>query len=215
VLVFPAAPRLPSDHTRVTRTAFPPSAILGATRASVPPNVSPALAPCVHEYTVFRLASQARALLPDLPPLPSYACLNPVTLAEVATFLNSIGSHLRDGKVVFAPPMKAALTLIFTVADNFPELILGPAEAVKAELFSAIKLLKLPPFVHGSLVYEVAKELMRRLEEEVIGYLRLSTQLLLHFYPVLFFLLFFCFLLPNNFTLHTSHFTLHTATRLD
>jgi hypothetical protein len=73
--------------------------------------------------------------------------------------------------------MKAALTLIFTVADNFPELILGPAEAVKAELFSAIKLLKLPPFVHGSLVYEVVKELMRRLEDEVIGYLRLSTQL--------------------------------------
>ena len=54
---------------------------------------------------------------------------------------------------------------------------MGPAEAVKAELFSAIKLLKLPPFVHGSLVHEVVKELMRRLEDEVIGYLRLSTQL--------------------------------------
>ena len=91
-LVFPAAPRPPSDPTRVarsafpssavlgatqapsdptcvTRTAFPPRDILGATRASVPPNVSPALAPCVHKRTVFRLATQARALLPDLPPL--------------------------------------------------------------------------------------------------------------------------------------------------
>ena len=38
-LVFLAALRPPSDPTRVTRTAFPPSAILGATRASVPPNV--------------------------------------------------------------------------------------------------------------------------------------------------------------------------------
>jgi hypothetical protein len=61
--------------------------------------------------------------------------------------------------------MDAALTLIFVVADNFPELILGPAvaaEAVKAKLFHAIKLLKLPTFLRGSLVFAVVKKPMRR-----------------------------------------------------
>jgi len=118
---------------------------------------------------VVGLATKAWALLPDLPPFPSSA--------RQATLLNSIGSHLRDGKVVFAPPMEGALKLIFTVADNFPELILGPVEAAKAELFSTAILLKLPPCIHGSLVYAVAEEVIRRLVDEVIGNLRLSMHL--------------------------------------
>jgi len=169
-LIFPAAQRPPSGPTPATRTTFQPG-------ADVSPHGSLVLAPCIHEHTVVGLATKARALLPDLPPFPSSARQASVPTADVVTLLNSIGSHLRDGKVVFAPPMEGALKLIFFVADNFPELILGPVEAVKAELFRAVTLLKLPPCVHGSLVYAVAKEVMRRLEDEVIGHLRLSMHL--------------------------------------
>ena len=64
----------------MTRTAFPPGAVLGTTRAAVPPHKSPALAPSVHEHTVVGIATKARALLPDLPPFPSSARPAPVFL---------------------------------------------------------------------------------------------------------------------------------------
>jgi len=65
------ATQAPSNPTRVARTAFPPSAVLGDTRAAVPPHASPALVPCVHGHTVLGFATKARALLPGLPLLLS------------------------------------------------------------------------------------------------------------------------------------------------
>jgi len=198
-LIFSAAPRSLSGPTPLTRDAYLPGAALGATHAAttyrtsiraaslpgadegtmhaVPTHGCLALAPCVHEHTVGGLASKARALLPELPPFLTSESQAPVPPAEVVALLNAIGSHLRDGKVVFAPPMEAALNLLFFVADNFPALITGPVEAVKAELFRAIKLLKLPSFLRGSLLFAVVKELMRRFEDEVLGYLRRLPQL--------------------------------------
>ena len=97
-LILPAAQRPPPGPAPATRTTFPPG-------ADISPLRSPVQALCIHEHTLVGLATKARALLPDLPPFPSSARQASLPPAEVVTILNSIGSHLRDGKVVFAPPM--------------------------------------------------------------------------------------------------------------
>lgn len=195
-LVFSTAPRPSSEPTPLAHAASLP----GATRAASLPGAAPSathdatmypnstwaaslpygspalvLKPCAYPHIVLGLATKARTkLMPELPPRSQ----GPVSTADVAAYLDALGSHFRDGKVVFAPPMEAALTLIFIVADNFPEeFITGPVDAVKAELFSAIKSLKLPTILRGSLLFAVAKELMHRLEDEVLGYLRLFSSL--------------------------------------
>jgi len=50
-------------------------------------------------------------------------------------------------------------------------------EAAKSEFFRAVTLLKLPPFVHGSLIYAAAKGSMHRPEDEVMGRIRLFVHL--------------------------------------
>lgn len=178
-LVLPTARQTSGDTSPLPRNASLLGDAFVTTRVASSHSCSPDsyLARFVNAYAVAGIVTSARALLPTLPP-PFYSThQGKVAAADAASLLDALGSQLRDGAVVFAPPMEAATKMVFFVADNFPELITGPAATVKADLFRAITLLELPPYLHGSLLLEVVKELVRRLEVEIIGYLRLFPPL--------------------------------------
>jgi hypothetical protein len=70
------------------------------------------------------------------------------------------------------PPFVAAMQMGITAARYCPELVQGNIEHFTTTLYDACTNGVFPLFLEGSLLWEVTKELLRRLDEEFVGPLR-------------------------------------------
>ena len=96
----------------------------------------------------------------------------PSAAEDLYHFLGSYGHRLREGAVVMDPPFVAAMQMGITVARYCPELVQGNIEHFTTTLYDACTDGVFPQFLEGSLLWEVTKELLRRLDEEFVGPLR-------------------------------------------
>jgi len=96
----------------------------------------------------------------------------PAATEDLYPFLRSYGLRLREGAVVMEPPFVAAMQMGMTVAHYCPELVQGNVELFTEAMYDACTNDVFPQFLEDSLLWEVTKELLRRLDDEFVGPLR-------------------------------------------